>query len=186
MRIKREIRADKVRVISESGEQIGIMFLREALAKAEEVGLDLVEISPAAKPPVVKIVDYGKFRYHQQKKEKDSKKAQVQIRVKEIKLKPNIDEHDFQTKLKHARDFLLKGNKVRVSIMFRGREMLHIDLGEKIVDRFCTSLSDIALLEAVPKMMGRTMSTVLAPSGKKPKVANLSMNTAEMKEKPSA
>lgn len=171
MRINREIRADRVRVISESGEQVGVMSLREALMRAEDVGLDLVEISPAAKPPVVKIVDYGKFRYHQQKKEKDSKKAQVQIRVKEIKLKPNIDEHDFQTKLKHARDFILKGNKVRISIMFRGREMLHIDLGEKVVDQFCCSLSDIATIEAVPKLMGRTMSTVLAPSGKKPKMA---------------
>ena len=163
-----------MRVISESGELIGIMSLREALLKSEEVGLDLVEISPSAKPPVVKIVDYGKFRYHQQKKEKDSKKAQVVIRVKEIKLKPNIDEHDFQTKLKHARDFILKGNKVRVSIMFRGREMLHIDLGEKVVDRFCTSLSDIALLEAAPKMMGRTMSITLGPSGKKPKAVPVS------------
>lgn len=170
MRINREIRADRVRVISESGEQIGIMFLREALAKAEDVGLDLVEISPTAKPPVVKIVDYGKFRYHQQKKEKESKKAQVVIRVKEIKLKPNIDEHDFQTKLKQARDFVLKGNKVRVSIMFRGREMLHIDLGEKVVDKFCIALSDIAILEATPKMMGRTMSCTLMPSGKKAKV----------------
>lgn len=182
MRINREIRADRVRVISESGEQVGIMFLREALARAEEVGLDLVEISPAAKPPVVKIVDYGKFRYHQQKKEKDSKKAQVQIRVKEVKLKPNIDEHDFQTKLKHARDFILKGNKVRISIMFRGREMLHIDLGEKVVDRFCCALSDIATIEAVPKLMGRTMSTVLAPSGKKPKASNPSTSTVEPKQ----
>ena len=171
MRINREIRADKVRVIAESGEQIGIMFLREALARAEEAGLDLVEISPAAKPPVVKIVDYGKFRYHQQKKEKDSKKAQVQIRVKEIKLKPNIDEHDFQTKLKHARDFILKGNKVRISIVFRGREMLHIDLGARVVNQFCDDLSDIAIVEAPPKLMGRTMTTVLAPSGKRPKTA---------------
>ncbi len=182
MRINREIRADRVRVISEGGEQVGIMFLREALQKAEEAGLDLVEISPAAKPPVVKIVDYGKYRYHQQKKEKDSKKAQVVIRVKEIKLKPNIDQHDFQTKLKHARDFILKGNKVRVSIMFRGREMLHIDLGQKVVDEFCVNLSDIALLEAAPKMMGRTMSVTLSPSGKKPKVATPSVNTVEPKQ----
>ncbi len=171
MRINREIRADKVRVISEAGEQIGVMSLREALAKAEEVNLDLVEISPLAKPPVVKIVDYGKFRYQQQKKEKDSKKAQVQIKVKEVKLKPNIDEHDFQTKLKHARDFILKGNKVRISVMFRGREMLHIDLGYKVVSRFCDDLSDIASVETNSKMMGRTMTTVLTPSGKKPKVA---------------
>lgn len=178
MRINREIRADRVRVISESGEQIGIMFLREALAKAEDVGLDLVEISPTAKPPVVKIVDYGKFRYHQQKKEKESKKAQVVIRVKEIKLKPNIDDHDFQTKLKQARDFILKGNKVRVSIMFRGREMLHIDLGGKVVDKFCVALSDIAVLEATPKMMGRSMSCTLMPSGKKAKVPSQPVPTS--------
>lgn len=180
MRINREIRADKVRVISESGEQLGIMFLREALLRAEEAGLDLVEIAPTAKPPVVKIIDYGKFRYHQQKKEKDSKKAQVQIKVKEIKLKPNIDTHDFQTKLKHAREFILKGNKVRVSIVFRGREMLHIDLGEKVVSQFCHDLSDIATIEAPPKLMGRTMTTVLSSSGKKPKAVPTA--TGEAKE----
>ena len=169
MRINREIRADKVRVITESGEQLGVMYLREALLKAEEVGLDLVEIAPTAKPPVVKIIDYGKFRYHQQKKEKEGKKSQVQIKVKEVKLKPNIDTHDFQTKLKHARDFILKGNKVRISIMFRGREMLHIDLGAKVASEFCRDLADIATIEAPPKMMGRTMTTVLAPSGKRAK-----------------
>jgi translation initiation factor IF-3 len=158
-------------VISESGEQLGVLTLREALAMAESAGLDLVEIAPTAKPPVAKIIDYGKFRYHQQKKEKDSKKAQVQIKVKEIKLKPNIDTHDFQTKLKHAREFLIKGNKVRISIMFRGREMLHIDLGEKVVKQFCLDLSDISTVESPPKMMGRTITTVLAPSGKRTKAA---------------
>ena len=171
MRINREIRADRLRVVSESGEQLGVMTLREALMKAEDAGLDLVEIAPTAKPPVAKIIDYGKFRYHQQKKEKDSKKSQVQIRVKEVKLKPNIDTHDFQTKVKHARDFLIKGNKVRVSIMFRGREMLHIDLGEKVVREFCETLSDISAVEAPPKMMGRTITTVLAPGGNKIKAA---------------
>lgn len=156
------------------------MSLREALARAEEMGLDLVEISPKANPPVVKIIDYGKFRYHQQKKEKEGKKSQVQIRVKEVKLKPNIDTHDFQTKLKHAREFILKGNKVRISIMFRGREMLHIDLGEKVVGQFCQELSDIATVEAPPKLMGRTMTTVLAPSGKRPKSAPpIAENTKE-------
>ena len=149
---------------------------------AETAGLDLVEIAPTAKPPVAKIIDYGKFRYHQQKKEKDSKKAQVQIKVKEIKLKPNIDTHDFQTKMKHARDFLYKGNKVRISIMFRGREMLHIDLGEKVVRQFCQELSDISVVEAPPKMMGRTITTVLAPSGKRPKGAASSAEQAQ-KEK---
>lgn len=171
MRINREIRADKLRVIKEDGEQLGILSLRDALNLASEAGLDLVEISPTAKPPVAKIIDYGKFRYHQQKKEKDSKKAQVQIKVKEVKLKPNIDTHDFMTKLKHARDFILKGNKVRISIMFRGREMLHINLGEKVVRDFCTELADIAQVESTPKMMGRTITTVLSPNGKKPKVA---------------
>lgn len=169
MRINREIRADKVRVISEKGEQVGIMSVREALMRAEAANLDLVEISPSAKPPVVKIIDYGKFRYEQQKKEKDSRKASVQVKVKEVKLKPNIDDHDLQTKLKHAREFLLKGNKVRISIMFRGREMLHIDLGQRVVQNFCDALSDIASVEAPPKMMGRSMSTMLSPGAKKGK-----------------
>jgi translation initiation factor IF-3 len=169
LRINREIRADKLRVITEDGQQLGIMLFRDALAKAEEMGLDLVEIAPTAKPPVAKIIDYGKLRYHQAKKEKESKKAQVQIKVKEIKLKPNIDTHDFQTKMKHAREFILKANKVRVSMMFRGREMLHLDIGQKIMRQFCDELSDIALIETSPKLLGRTMSTVLAPSGKRPK-----------------
>ena len=169
MRINREIRAPRLRVITEAGDQLGILNLREALEKAEEMGMDLVEIAPTAVPPVAKIIDYGKFRYHQAKKEKEGKKAQVQIKVKEIKLKPNIDTHDFQTKLKHAREFLIKGNKVRLSIMFRGREMLHIDLGGKVVDQFCNELSDVAVVEASPKLMGRTMTTILAPSGKRPK-----------------
>ena len=169
MRINREIRAPRLRVITEGGDQLGILSLREALEKAEEMGLDLVEIAPTAVPPVAKIIDYGKFRYHQAKKEKEGKKAQVQIKVKEVKLKPNIDTHDFQTKLKHAREFLIKGNKVRLSIMFRGREMLHIDLGTKVVNDFCNDLSDVAVVEATPKLMGRTMTTILAPSGKRPK-----------------
>ncbi len=167
MRINREIRADRLRVITEDGEQLGILTLRDALARAEEAGLDLVEIAPLAKPPVAKIIDYGKFRYLQQKKEKDSKKSQVQIKVKEIKLKPNIDTHDLETKLKHARDFLLKGNKVRITCMFRGREMLHLDLGEKVVQEFCLALSDVGALESPPKLLGRSMSTVIAPSGKR-------------------
>jgi translation initiation factor IF-3 len=169
LRINREIRADKLRVVTEGGDQLGILTLREALARAEEMGLDLVEIAPTAKPPVAKIIDYGKFRYALAKKEKDSKKAQVQIKVKEIKLKPNIDTHDFQTKIKHARDFLTKGNKVRITCMFRGREMLHLDLGIKVIQQFCTELSDVSIIEASPKLMGRSMSTTLAPSGKRPK-----------------
>jgi len=169
LRINREIRADKLRVILENGDQLGILTLREALSRAEEMGLDLVEIAPTAKPPVAKIIDYGKFRYALAKKEKDSKKAQVQIKVKEVKLKPNIDTHDFQTKVKHAREFLTKGNKVRIVCMFRGREMLHLDLGVKVIEKFCTDLSDVSTIEAPAKLMGRAMSTTLAPSGKRSK-----------------
>ena len=170
MRINREIRADRLRVITEDGEQLGILTLREALAKAEEYGLDLIEIAPTAKPPVAKIIDYGKFRYLQQKKEKDSRKSQVQIKVKEIKFKPNIDTHDFQTKVKHAREFLLKGDKVRINCVFRGREMLHLERGKNVINQFCLELADIAALEMPPKLMGRSMSTTLAPSGKRPKL----------------
>jgi translation initiation factor IF-3 len=140
------------------------------MEKAEQAGLDLVEIAPTAVPPVAKIIDYGKFRYHQAKKEKEGKKSQVQIKVKEVKIKPNIDTHDYQTKVKHARDFLIKGNKVRLNIVFRGREMLHIDLGVKVVKQFCEDLSDVSIVESTSKLMGRTMTTILAPGGKKPKI----------------
>jgi len=158
-------------VITEGGEQLGILTLRDALTKAEEMGLDLVEIAPTAKPPVAKIIDYGKFRYTMAKKEKEGKKAQVQIKVKEIKIKPNIDTHDLQTKLKHAREFLLKGNKVRLLMVYRGREMLHIDLGQRVVVAFCESLADVSTIEAPGRLLGRTITTILAPSGKRPKQA---------------
>jgi translation initiation factor IF-3 len=170
LRINREIRAEKIRVIAEDGTQLGVMTPREAIFQAEQDGLDLVEIAPNAKPPVCKIIDYGKFRYHQTKKEKESRKAQHQVKVKEIKVKPNIDVHDFQTKVKHAREFITKGNKVRITCMFRGREMLHLDLGEKVVQKFCEELADIAACEAPPKQMGRSLTTVLNPVGKKPKL----------------
>lgn len=169
MRINREIRADRLRVITEDGEQLGILTFREALMKAEEMGLDLVEIAPTAKPPVAKIIDYGKFRYALAKKEKEGKKAQVTIKVKEIKLKPNIDTHDFQTKLKHAKEFLLKGNKVRLLLVFRGREMLHINLGEKVVRDFCQELAEYCVVESGGRLLGRTMTTILSPAAKRPK-----------------
>lgn len=167
MRVNRQIRADKIRVVSESGEQLGILTVREALTKAETAGLDLVEIAPNAKPPVCKIINYGKFRYDQTKREKESRKLQHQVRVKEVKLKPNIDVHDFNTKLKRARDFIEKGNKVRITCMFRGREMLHMDLGYGLVKKFCEELKDVSSIEAPTKQMGRSITTVLAPSAKK-------------------
>ncbi len=167
MRINREIRAERVRVITEDGEQLGIMSARDALMRAEAAGVDLIEIAPNADPPVCKIMDYGKFRYHQTKKEKESKKASHQVRVKEVKLKPNIDPHDLQTKIKQMKEFLQKGNKVRITCTFRGREMLYIAAGEKLLESIYESLKDVAMVEAPIKTLGRTMSLSLAPQGGK-------------------
>lgn len=169
MRVNREIRAPKVRVIDQNGEQIGVMTIREAIQKAEESGIDLVEIVPEANPPVCKIIDYGKYRYDQTKREKESKKASHQIKVKEIKFKPNIDEHDLDTKLRHLRDFLSKGNKVKVSCVFRGREMVHTEIGERLVQKVVDDLQDVAAVEAPMKLFGRMLTVVLAPSLKKKK-----------------
>lgn len=169
MRVNREIRAPRVRVISQTGEQIGVLTLHEALAKADEAGLDLVEIAAGSNPPVCKIINYGKFRYDQTKREKESKKAQHQIKVKEIKLKPNISQHDLETKTQHVRDFLIKGNKVKISCTFRGREMMHTDIGQKLMQKLCDDLEDIATPEAPLKLLGRALTVVLAPGGKKKK-----------------
>jgi translation initiation factor IF-3 len=169
LKVNREIRAPKVRVIGQTGEQIGVLALYEALAKAEEDGLDLVEISPGANPPVCKIMNYGKFRYDQTKREKESKKAQHQIKIKEVKIKPNISAHDLVTKLNHSREFLEKGNKVKITCTFRGREAAHPELGEKIMQKLCEDLEDIATPEAPLKMFGRSLLVVLAPGAKKKK-----------------
>lgn len=160
-----------MRVISQTGEQIGIISLHEALAKAQDAGLDLVEIVPGSNPPVCKIINFGKFRYDQTKREKESKKAQHQAKVKEIKLKPNIDDHDFETKLRHARDFIVKNSKVKVTCTYRGREMMHPEFGEKIVRKLCEALEDVATPEAPWKFFGRTLTVVLAPGAKKKKEA---------------
>ena len=167
MRINREIRAPKVRVIDHDGSQVGVLTLLEALTRAELAGLDLVEIAPNAEPPVCKVIDYGKYRYQLTKKEKEQKKSQHQVKVKEIKLKPNTDEHDLLVKIRHARGFIAEGNKVRVTCVFRGREMAHSEYGKKAVQRFCDDLSDVAAPEAPPKMLGRNLSVVLAPGAKK-------------------
>lgn len=169
MKANREIRASKVRVITENGEQVGIFTLDTALAKAREANLDLVEVSPKADPPVCKIIDYGKLRYQQTKKDREQKKTKHQIKVKEVKLKPNIDRHDVEFKLKRAREFLGKGQKVRVTCMFRGREMMYPENGRKVINQFCLELDDISAIEAPPKMMGRSLTLVLAPAMKKKK-----------------
>lgn len=169
MKVNREIRAPKVRVISHTGEQVGVLSLQEALARAEQEGLDLVEIAPGSVPPVCKIINYGKFRYDQTKREKESKKAQHQVKVKEIKLKPNIGEHDFEIKVQHAREFLEKGNKVKATCVFRGREMAHPEVGEKLMQKLVADLEDVSTSEAPLKLFGRSLIVVLAPGAKKKK-----------------
>lgn len=169
MRVNKEIRAPKVRVISQTGEQIGVLSIRDALQKAEEEGVDLVEIVPGANPPVCKIINFGKYRYDQTKREKESKKASQKIVVKEIKFKPNIDEHDLQTKLRQIREFFSKGNKVKITCTFRGREMAHTEIGEKLIQRVCEELQDSATIESPMQMMGRVITVALAPAIKKKK-----------------
>jgi translation initiation factor IF-3 len=163
LKINRAIRAAKVRVIDAEGNQAGILDIDDALKMAEDANLDLVEIAQKANPPVCKIIDYSKFRYQQVKKEKTTKKSSHQVKIKEVKFKPNIDVHDLNTKIKRIKDFLNKGYKVRVTVTFRGREMLHLDLGEKVVRKVYDEVEELAQIEVPIKQMGRIMSTSLAP-----------------------
>jgi translation initiation factor IF-3 len=169
LRINRQIRAAKVRVIDKNGAQVGVLSIQDALAMAEHEKLDLVEISPNAQPPVCKVIDYGKFRYQQTKKEKESKKSQHQVKVKEVKVKPNTDDHDLQVKIKMARGFILKGDKVRLTCTFKGREMAHPEIGKKVIQKMIDQLSDIATAEAFPKQMTRILSITVSPGVKKMK-----------------
>ena len=159
--INEQIRDKEIRLIGTNGEQLGIMSSREAMKLAEEAGLDLVKIAPTANPPVCKIVDYGKFRYEQVRKEKEAKKKQRIIEIKEIRLSPNIDTNDLNTKINAARKFLSKGDKVKVTLRFRGREMAHMNNSKHILDDFAESLSDIAVIEKAPKVEGRSMTMFL-------------------------
>lgn len=161
------IRARELRVIGKDGEQIGVVSKSEALRLAEQANLDLVLVAPNAKPPVARVMDYGKFRYEQQKKEREAKKNQKTITVKEVRLSPSIDEHDFNTKLKNARKFLEKGDKVKASIRFRGRAITHKDLGREVLERLAEEVSDIAAIEQKAKMDGRSMFIMLAPKAEK-------------------
>jgi translation initiation factor IF-3 len=166
-RINRQIRAKEVRVVGDDGEFMGIMPVADALEKAQETGLDLVEVAPKAEPPVCKIMDYGKFRYQQQKRAHEAKKKQSVIQVKEVKVRPKIDDHDYQFKLQHVRRFLTAGDKAKVSIWFRGREIVHRDLGRKILERFIEDTQDIGEVESLPRMEGRNMTiTLMAKSHK--------------------
>ena len=149
-------------MIGEDGEQLGIMSSKEAMRLAEEAGVDLVKIAPTAKPPVCKIVDYGKFKYEQTRKEKEAKKKQQVIEIKEIRLSPNIDTNDLNTKVSAARKFITKGDRVKVTLRFRGREMTHMNNSKHILDDFAEALSDIAVMEKAPKVEGRSMTMFLA------------------------
>ena len=159
--INEQIRDKEVRVIGEDGEQLGIMSAREALQLAEEAGVDLVKIAPTAKPPVCKIVDYGKFKYEQTRKEKEAKKKQKVIEIKEIRLSPNIDINDLNTKINAAKKFLSKGDRVKVTLRFRGREMAHMASSKHILDDFAQALADISVMEKAPKVEGRAMTMFL-------------------------
>lgn len=163
--INGQIRDKEVRVIGADGEQLGIMSSREAQALADEAGLDLVKIAPTAKPPVCKIVDYGKFKYDQMRKEKEARKKQHTVEVKEIRLSPNIDTNDLNTKTNAARKFLSKGDRVKITLRFRGREMAHMQSSKHILDDFAEALADIATVEKAPKVEGRSMTMFL--TGKK-------------------
>lgn len=163
MRINEEIRAREVRVITADGEQLGIMSGRAAQQLAVERHLDLVEIAPTAKPPVCKIMDYGKFRYEQQKREKEARKKQKTFDIKEVKLRPGIEDHDFNVKYKNAVRFLEDGDKVKVTIMFRGRELSHPELGEVLLNKMAEQLKGIAIVERVPKLEGKNMIMIVAP-----------------------
>lgn len=167
MQINEEITDKEVRLISNDGEQLGIVSAAQAQKLAAEKNLDLVKIAPQAKPPVCKIMDYGKYRFEQSKREKEAKKNQRVIEIKEIRLSPNIDVHDFDTKVGHARKFLTAGNKIKVSIRFRGREMTHTDLGLTIMAQFAEKCGDIASVEKPAKLEGRQMLMFLAPKSAK-------------------
>ncbi|WP_195852415.1 translation initiation factor IF-3 [Aerococcus mictus] len=158
-----DIRAKELRVIDPEGEQLGVISKRDALERAEEAGLDLVLVSLNAKPPVARIIDYGKYRYQQQRKAREQRKNQKTIQVKEIRLSPTIDENDFQTKVRQGKKFIDKGDKVKVSIRFRGRAITHKDLGREVLERFASELADVATVEQKPKMEGRSMQLQLAP-----------------------
>lgn len=158
-----QIRAPEVRVIGHDGKQIGILPLKEAMKLAEEQGLDLVEVAPQATPPVCRIMNYGKYKYQQSKKIQEAKKHQTVIQVKEVKLRPRTEEHDLQFKLRHAKRFLSEGNKVKVSMLFRGREIAHPEMGKELLERIIAELKDLMVIEQAPRFEGRSMVMLLAP-----------------------
>lgn len=159
--INEQIKDKEIRLVGENGEQLGIMPVKEAMRMAEEAEMDLVKIAPTAKPPVCKIIDYNKFKYEQSRKDKEAKKKQKTVELKEIRLSPNIDSNDLNTKVNNARKFIGKGNKVKITLRFRGREMAHMQQSRHILDDFAKQLEDIAVVEKPSKLEGRSISLVL-------------------------
>ncbi len=162
-RVNRDIAVARVRLIDEQGENVGIVATDEAIERAEDAGMDLVEISPGAEPPVCKILDYGRFKYQDQKKKNEARKKQKTIDVKEIKMRPNIDQHDYDVKMRSINRFIADGDKVKVTMRFRGREMVHQELGLKVLDRVRDQLEEVAKVEQFPRMEGRQMIMIVAP-----------------------
>ena len=167
LRTNRRIRVPEVRLIDADGEQLGVLSTMEAIRKAEDIGLDLVEIAPTSRPPVCKIMDYGKYKYDQSKRKHEQKKRQVVVLIKEMKMRPSTDEHDFQVKLRHIKRFLGEGNKVKITIRFRGREMAHVDLGRERMKRVMEEVKELGEAESYPKMEGRQMFMMLSPLKRK-------------------
>jgi translation initiation factor IF-3 len=162
-RVNDMIRVREVRVISPEGEQLGILPIEAALALAHERDLDLVEVAPNDRPPVCRIMDYGKYKYQQAKRSQEARKRQKVIQTKEIKMRPKTEEHDYQFKMRHAQRFLEDGNKVKVTLLFRGREMDHVQLGQRMLDRIITDCKEVSSVEQHPRMEGHTLSLILAP-----------------------
>ena len=165
--INRQIRAKEVQLIGETGEKLGVVLFQDALSKAEDKNLDLVLVAPNATPPVCKIMNYGKYKFEQAKKEKEAKKKQKVLEVKEIRVTPNIEEHDFGFKAKNARKFIEDGNKVKITVRFRGREVNNSKAGENVLNKFILALEDVANVEKAPKLEGRNMFTILAKKTEK-------------------
>lgn len=163
LRVNEMVRAREVRLVDENGEQLGVFSAREAFRIAQERGLDLVEVAPNARPPVCKLMDYGRYKYEQAKREREARKKQKVVTIKEVKMRPNIEEHDFAVRRRQAEAFLRDGDKVKATIMFRGREVVHAQLGKEVLDRLLEAVKDICVVERPAKLEGRNMIMILAP-----------------------
>ena len=178
-RVNHEIRAPKVRTIDDEGRQVGVLTKQEALELASKKNLDLVEVAPDADPPVCRIMDFGKYRYEQTKKEKEARKKQHIVKVKEVKFHPTIEEHDYGVKLRHICEFLSKGNKVKISMMFRGREFVHMEFGKRLLDRLVVDVAEHGAVEQTPKMMGKSIFMTIGPTRGKPQESQISRMQAK-------